>query len=122
LLSQKFLKVWFAGELDEKAVEHLKRKLAEALAHRERRVLIRFYLDKNPHESYYDALRNILLSSVSLSIVVEERPASELKKDLERASGEGILLVLGRGALRPSRITGLLVEEVEKSCLRASLT
>jgi hypothetical protein len=54
--------------------------------------------------------------------VVEERPASELKKDLERASGEGILLVLGRGALRPSRITGLLVEEVEESCLRASLT
>jgi len=122
LLSQKFLKVWFAGELDEKAVEHLKRKLTEALAHRERRILIRFYLDKSPQETYYDALRNILLNSVSLSVVIEERPASELERDLEKASGEGILLVLGRGALRPPRSSGLVVEEVEESCLKASPT
>ena len=122
MLSQKFLKVWFAGELDEKAVEHLKRKLAEALARRERRILIRFYLDKGSHETYYEALRNILLSSVALSIVVEERPAYELKRDLEKASGEEILLVLGRGTIRPSRSAGLVVEEVEESCLRASPT
>lgn len=112
MLSQKFLKIWFAGELDEKAVEHLKRKLAEALARRERRILFRFYLDEGSTESYYDALRNILLSNVSLSVVVEGRPASELEKDLEKASGEEILLVLGRGALKPSRSAGLVVEEV----------
>ena len=115
MLSQKFLKVWFAGELDERAVEHLRRKLAGVLARRERRILLRFYLDEGSHESYYDALRNILLSNVSLSIVVEERPASELERDLEnfeKASGEGILLVLGRGAPKPSRSVGLVVEEV----------
>jgi len=115
LFSQKFLKIWFAGELDERAVEHLRRKLAEALARRERRILLRFYLDESSHESYYDALRNILLSNVSLSMVVEERPASELERDLanlEKASGEGILLVLGRGAPKPPRSIGLVVEEV----------
>jgi len=115
LFSQRFLRIWFAGELDERAVEHLRRKLAGVLARRERRILLRFYLDEGSHESYYDALRNILLSNVSLSIVVEERPASELERDLEnleKASGEGILLVLGRGAPKPSRSVGLVVEEV----------
>jgi hypothetical protein len=112
LFSQKFLKIWFAGELDEEAVEYLKRKLGEALARRERRILLRFYLEEGSHESYYDALRNILLSNVSLSIVVEERPASELERDLEKASGEEFLLVLGRGASKPSRSAGLIVEEV----------
>lgn len=114
MLSQRFLKIWFAGELDEEAIEHLKRKIAEALAHHERRILFRFYLDEGSREPYYDALRRILLSNVSLSVVIEERSASQLQSDLERASGEEILLIFGRGAPRFSPSGKLSIEEVEE--------
>ena len=111
MLSQGFLKIWFAGELDDEAIERLRRKIAEALARHERRILFRFYLNEGSREPYYDALRRILLDNVSLSIVIEERPASELQNDLERESGE-ILLIVGRGAPRTLPGPNLVVEEV----------
>lgn len=111
MLSQRFLRIWFAGELDEDAIEHLRRKIAEALARHERRILFRFYLNEGSREPYYDALRRILLNNVSLSIVVEERPIPELQSDLEKESGE-ILLIVGRGAPRTLPGSNLVIEEV----------
>ncbi len=114
MLAQKFLKIWFAGELDERAIKSLMRKLSEALARHERRILFRFYLNEGSRESYYDALRRILLSNVTLSVLAEEKPISDLEKDLEKISGEEIVLVLGKGAPRPHSSKGLIIEEVEK--------
>lgn len=112
MLSQKFLKVWFAGRLNEESIEALRRKIAEALVRRERRMLFRFYLDEGSREPYYDALRRILLENVSLSIVIEERPASQLQDDLEKEPDENLFLILGEGAPRISPGGNVIVEEV----------
>lgn len=112
MLNKKFFTIWFAGRLDDKAVEKLRRKLAEALARREQKVLLRFYLDEGSRESYYDALRRILLSNVALSVVVEERPAPDLQKDLEKPPEGGITLILGKGAPSPPRGGNIVIEEV----------
>lgn len=114
MLSQRFFKIWFTGELNEEAIEHLTRKIAEALVRRERRVLLRFYLDESSRESYYDALRRILLNNVSLSIIIEERPVSQLRDDLEKVSGEEMLLIFGRSALKFLPSGNLIIEEVKK--------
>ena len=116
MLTQKFLKVWLVGEADDRIVGKLKEKLREALSRGERRIAFRFYLEDASGTAHLEAMRPVLLENTVLSVVVEEKPISELEKDLASLSEEDeVLLILsGRPKNLPELPRGgrLRVEEV----------
>lgn len=112
MLSQRFTEVWVIGEVDETDSELLKQALTTALVKGSRRVRFRFYLSAPGNLSYMEAMRHVLLENVAASIVVEEKPIEELKRDLETIRDE-IIVVPGRDGLRllndsPQRVKSLM--------------
>lgn len=117
MLTQKFFKVWLAGKADDQLIRKLKEKLREALSRGERRIVFRFYLEDASNTAYLEAMRPVLLDNTILSVVVEEKPASELEKDLASLSKEDEVLLILRGQLKNlpklPRSSRLKVEEVK---------
>ena len=100
MLAQKFLKIWLVGEADDRMVEKLKEKLREAFSREERRIALRFYLEDASSMAHLEAMRPVLLENTLLSVVVEEKPVSELEKDLASLGEEDEVLLILNGRLK----------------------
>ncbi|MEN2975505.1 MAG: hypothetical protein ABDH32_08055 [Candidatus Caldarchaeales archaeon] len=95
VLKQRFHNIWYVGELDEKGVDRIIQQLKNLPGKVTPRVRIRFYLGDGKDLTYLANCRRILLENFSISIVIEDRHVDELKKDIESAREDVILIANG---------------------------
>ncbi|MCX8192485.1 MAG: hypothetical protein N3G77_01585 [Nitrososphaeria archaeon] len=92
MLKQRFHEIWYVGKLDEDGVNTIVDQMSNVFIKVKDRVRLRFYLDNQNDLSYIASCRRILTENIALSIVIEDKPLDDLKKDIETVKDEVVLI------------------------------